>query len=59
LPLVVAGIATDSVKRHERVAPLMPKIERAGGILVLLAALFFAYQTAAYFGLVPLIQLDA
>ena len=58
LPLLVAGVAADSVKQLERFAPFVPKIERIGGALVLIAALFFAYQSAGYFGLVPLILLD-
>ena len=53
VPLVAAGVATGTVKHLRRAAPLVPRIERVGGVLVLLAAVLFLYQSAAYAGLVP------
>jgi cytochrome c-type biogenesis protein len=53
LPLLVVGAAAQAVKRVPRFTLWVPTIERAGGILLLLAALFFLYQSAAYWGLVP------
>jgi cytochrome c-type biogenesis protein len=52
-PLVLAGAATGVIKRARRLAPLIPLIERASGVLLLLAALYFLYQSAAFAGLVP------
>jgi len=34
----------------------VPKLERAGGVLLLLAALYFVDQSAAFAGFVPPIQ---
>jgi hypothetical protein len=36
-----------------RLTPFVPAIERVGGIVLLLAALFFLYQSAVYFGFAP------
>jgi cytochrome c-type biogenesis protein len=57
LPLVVAGAAAGSIKHLRHMAPIVPKVERAGGALVLAAALYFAYQAAGYAGMVPIILL--
>lgn len=56
LPLLVVGAATQAIKRVPRFTLWMPTIERAGGILLLIAALYFLYQSAAFAGLVPLLQ---
>lgn len=56
LPLLLVGAATQAVKRAPRFTPWVPMIERAGGILLLVAALFFLYQSAVYSGLAPPIQ---
>jgi cytochrome c-type biogenesis protein len=56
VPLLIAGSATGAVKHLRRATPLVPKLERAGGVLLLLAALYFVYQSAAYAGLVPPFQ---
>lgn len=52
-PLVVAAVAPDLVKLVPRVAPLIPRIEFAGGVLVLIAASYFLYLSAFYAGLAP------
>ena len=56
VPLLAAGTATGAVKHLPRLAPLVPKLERAGGVLLLLAALYFVYQSAAFAGFVPPFQ---
>lgn len=55
-PLVVAAVATDLVKLAPRFAPVMSRIELVGGVLVLLAALYFFYLSAFYAGLAPAID---
>jgi cytochrome c-type biogenesis protein len=52
-PIVVAGTVAGAATHARRLMPLLPKIERAGGVLVLLAAAYFLYQSAAFAGLVP------
>lgn len=52
VPLLVVGTAVEAIKGVPRFATWVPKIERAGGILLLLAALYFFYQSAVYAGLV-------
>ncbi len=56
VPLVLAGAATGAVKQMRRAAGWMPIVERSGGYLLLLAALYFVYQTAAYAGFVTPFQ---
>lgn len=56
LPLLVIGGATQELKRMPRFTLWASTIERAGGILLLIAALFFLYQSAAYWGLAPPLQ---
>lgn len=56
VPLLAAGTATGAAKHLRRLAPLVPKLERAGGVLLLLAAFYFVYQSAAYAGWVPPFQ---
>ncbi len=46
-------ISTGASKRTERFKAWIPNIERTGGILLLLAAAYFAYRAAAYAGWVP------
>ncbi len=55
-PLLLAGTAAGMVKHLRLFATWVPKIERTGGILLLIAALFFLYQSAAYMGLVTPFQ---
>lgn len=55
-PLLLVGAATQAVKRVPRFALWVPTIERAGGILLLVAALYFLYQSAVYSGLAPPLQ---
>ena len=50
VPLLLAGTATGTVKHVRRLAAWVPTIERASGSLMLLASLYFFYQTAAYAG---------
>ncbi len=52
IPLLVVGAATEKIKTMPRFALWVPKIERASGVLLLLAALYFLYQSAVYAGLV-------
>ncbi len=56
VPLVVAGTATGVITHVQRAARWVPVVERSGGILLLLAALYFVYQSAAYAGLVTPFQ---
>jgi cytochrome c-type biogenesis protein len=53
LPLLLIGGAAQGVNRMPRLTPWMPTIERAGGILLLIAALFALYQSAASAGIAP------
>jgi cytochrome c-type biogenesis protein len=55
-PLLVAAVAADLVKLVPRFAPVVPRIEFAGGALVLLAAFYFFYLSAFYAGLAPAID---
>ncbi len=55
-PLLVAAVATDLVKLVPRFAPALPRIERTGGVLVLLAAAYFFYLSAFQAGLAPAIE---
>ncbi len=56
LPLLLAGTAAGMLKQVQRAATWVPAIERAGGSLLLLAAVYFFYQTAAYAGFVTPFQ---
>lgn len=53
VPLVVAGATAGAVKHMRHVAPLVPQIERAGAVLVLVAAAYFFFQSAIAAGLTP------
>jgi cytochrome c-type biogenesis protein len=53
VPLVFVGAAAQAASRMPRLAPLVPAIERAGGVVLLFAALFFLYQSAVFAGLAP------
>lgn len=53
VPLLIAGAATGAAMRLHRAAFWAPRIERAGGVLLLLAALYFLYEGAAATGAVP------
>ncbi len=50
VPLLVAGTAAGMVTQVHRAAAWVSAIERTGGVLLLLAAVFFLYQSAAYAG---------
>ncbi len=52
IPLLVAGGAAGAFKRLEGSARWVPVIERVGGVLLLVMALFFLYQSAVYGNLV-------
>ena len=52
-PLVVVGTMAGAVARVSRVAFWVPAIERGSGLLLLAAALYFAYQSGVYAGLMP------
>lgn len=49
-PLVLAGTAAGTAGRLRSLSAWVPRIERASGWLLLLAASYFFYQTAAYAG---------
>jgi len=53
VPLLVAGAVTDAAMHLRHVTAWVPRIERAGGVLLLLAALYFLYQSVAATGMVP------
>jgi cytochrome c-type biogenesis protein len=52
IPLLVVGAATGRIKAVPRLTMWVPKIERASGILLLLAAVYFLYQSAIFAGLI-------
>lgn len=53
VPLLIAGAATGAAMRLRGVTAWVPRIERAGGVLLLLVAVYFLYQSAMYAGIVP------
>jgi len=53
VPLLIAGAATGAALRLHRAVSWVPRIERAGGALLLLVAVYFLYQSAAATGMVP------
>jgi cytochrome c-type biogenesis protein len=53
LPLVLVGTAAQAVSRVPRLTRWVPAIERAGGVVLLLAALFFLFQSTAFAGVAP------
>jgi cytochrome c-type biogenesis protein len=53
LPLLVIGGGAQEMNRMPRLTPWVPTIERVGGALLLLAALFALYQSAVFAGLAP------
>jgi cytochrome c-type biogenesis protein len=53
VPLLVVGSAAEAIKAVPRLTMWVPKIERASGVLLLIAALYFFYQSAVHAGLVP------
>jgi cytochrome c-type biogenesis protein len=52
-PLIAAGAAAGAIKHVGKAAPWVRRIERIGGMLVLIAAAYFLYQSAVYAGLAP------
>lgn len=48
VPILVVGAAAGVLMRMQRLMFLVPRIERIGGILLLLAAAAFAYQGGVY-----------
>lgn len=59
VPLVLAGAITGGAASFRPAMRWIPKIERLGGVVVLVAGVFFLYQSAAYAGLAPPIFLGA
>lgn len=53
VPLLLVGSAAAAIKHLRGFTLWVPKIERASGVLLLLAAVYFLYQSAAAAGLVP------
>ena len=51
IPLLIVGAATEKIKAVPRFAMWVPKMERASGVLLLLAAIYFLYRSAVYAGL--------
>ena len=56
VPLVLVGTGAGAIQKVRQMATWVPVIERSSGILLLVAALYFVYQSAAYAGLVQPIQ---
>ena len=54
-PLLLVGPAAERLKDLPRVMMLAPAIERTSGALLLLAALYFLYQSAVYAGFAPVL----
>ncbi|AGK57126.1 cytochrome c biogenesis protein transmembrane region [Hyphomicrobium denitrificans 1NES1] len=52
-PLLLVGAAAERLKDLPRVMMLAPAVERVSGVLLLLAALYFLYQSAVYAGFLP------
>jgi len=52
-PLLLVGAAAERLKDLPRLMMLAPAIERASGVLLLLAAVYFLYQSAVYAGFAP------
>ncbi len=50
IPIVLAGAAAGTISRLRRTRGFIRWIERAGGVLLLAAALYFFYQAAVYAG---------
>lgn len=57
IPLLIAGAAAGTIKTAPRFTLWVPRIEQASGILLLLAAAYFLYQSALYVGLVAPLSL--
>lgn len=53
VPIVVAGAITGSAMRLTRTRAWVPRIERACGLLLLLVAIYFVYESAAAMGVAP------
>lgn len=53
IPLLVVGMAAEAIKGVPRFMMWVQKIERASGVLLLIAALYFLYQSGVYAGLMP------
>lgn len=56
VPLLLVGTAAGMIAQVRRFAFWVPKAERAGGVLLLLAALYFLYQSAVAAGLVQPVE---
>ena len=59
VPLLFVGAATGTVKGVPRLTMWVPQIEKACGAVLLLAAIYFLYQSAAYAGLVAPLTLPS
>lgn len=53
VPLILAGTAVGGLTQVRRLSSWVPKFERAGGMLLLLAAAYFLYQGVAGLGFAP------
>lgn len=51
IPLLVVGAGAEKIKTMPRFTMWVPKIERASGVVLLLAAVYFLYQSGVYAGL--------
>lgn len=56
IPVLIAGTAAGALKGFNRLSSWVPAIERTGGVLLLLAGLYFFYQSAVYQGWVPALR---
>lgn len=51
IPLLILGAAAERIKMAPRFALWVPTIDRASGVLLILAAIYFLYQSAVFAGL--------
>lgn len=56
IPILLVGTVSDFITHTQKCYSWVSRIERIGGVLLLIAAPYFAYQAVAYAGWVPPIQ---
>ena len=56
IPILLVGTTSDILRQTQKHYSWTSRVEQIGGVLLLLAAPYFAYQAAAYAGWVPPIQ---
>ncbi len=53
IPVLIAGTTAGALKHFERSSGWVRAIERGGGVILIITAFYFAYQSATYAYLVP------